>query len=506
MVRLFAGRDIAPRFALLTLTLVAIMLRGWHVGDPLLGIDQQFYDLVGRRMHDGILPYRDVFDIKPVGIFAFHALAASFASASRLVADIMATGFAAATAVAIYAIVRNFAGGRAGVCAGLTYLAYLPVFDGYGAQTPVIYNLFTALAAWIMLRLATADPASSRWAMLACAPMLLMGIALQVKYTAVFEGVWMGLFLIWISHRGGVVLPRNAMRAVMWASCAMLPLAAAFAYYSTIGAQAAFIDANFLTVLNTGTATSPWSRLAVSIALLSPLLATIIPALKARRTRAATDGERLQITFMAGWVLTSLGSYLLFGTWLRHYALPLLLPLSVMAGVACGPWLTSVRGKVAISVIAALVLGIGTYRVIDERSEHGTRAQLRALTDVVALAVADRCLYVFDGPPVLYVTTHACMPTRFIFPQHLENMRFAAYPPVSQGAEITRIMATRPGAVVLGAKPLSQTNPAARATLQRALVTGGYRHTATLPVGEAFYSIWTLQPYRDSPTASSNLP
>lgn len=103
----------------------------------------------------GALSYRDSFDIKPVGIFALHALTAAFGPFSRMAIDIVAIAFAAATGCVIFAIVRKLVGARAdaatsaacGLFAALLYIAYLPVFDGYGAQTPVVYNVFTALAA-----------------------------------------------------------------------------------------------------------------------------------------------------------------------------------------------------------------------------------------------------------------------------------------------------------------------------------------------------------------------
>lgn len=310
--------------------------------------------------------------------------------------------------------------------------------------------------------------------------MLLMAAAMQVKYTAVFEGAAMGLYLVWLSLRARIGLARVAGRALLWVACALLPLAVVAASYAALGSAEDFVRANFLSVLTTGPATSPLPRLATSLGLLAPLLLVALAGFvrSARREPIATwPNERL---FVGLWAIAALGGYLAFGTWLRHYAL-------VLPGIAAR------RGGKAIAALVLLtVAAVGTYRVIDERREHGSIEQLAALTAVVAPAVAYRCLFLFDGPPALYAATDACFATRFAFPQHLENTRFAAYPPGSQVAEIRRIMATRPGAVVMGSKPLSQTDPAARAVVSAAL-TAGYRRAATLPVGEARYDVWVRE-------------
>ena len=43
-------------------------------GNPLLGFNEQFYLLFGDRMaHGGVLPFIDIFDRKPCGLFLIDA-------------------------------------------------------------------------------------------------------------------------------------------------------------------------------------------------------------------------------------------------------------------------------------------------------------------------------------------------------------------------------------------------------------------------------------------------
>ena len=54
--------------------LFATLVRCQTFGDPFIGFDEQFYLLVGDRMwHHGDLPFVDIFDRKPIGLFLIYA-------------------------------------------------------------------------------------------------------------------------------------------------------------------------------------------------------------------------------------------------------------------------------------------------------------------------------------------------------------------------------------------------------------------------------------------------
>lgn len=56
-------------YVVLLLTLVALVARWVTFGNPVIGFDEQFYLLVGDRMLHGAMPFVDIFDRKPVGLF-----------------------------------------------------------------------------------------------------------------------------------------------------------------------------------------------------------------------------------------------------------------------------------------------------------------------------------------------------------------------------------------------------------------------------------------------------
>lgn len=55
------------------LLVAAIALRASTFCDPFVNADEQFYLVVGDRMLHGLLPYVDIWDRKPIGLFLLYA-------------------------------------------------------------------------------------------------------------------------------------------------------------------------------------------------------------------------------------------------------------------------------------------------------------------------------------------------------------------------------------------------------------------------------------------------
>src|SRR3546814_18025012 len=107
--------------------------------------------------------------------------------------QVVATLFAAATAILIGHWVRRLSGWVAGLAAGLLYLVLLHRLSGMGGHSEVFLNLFVVAAAYLIARhlppLQT-DASRSNAKLLehGATAMLLCGTALQLKTTAAFSG------------------------------------------------------------------------------------------------------------------------------------------------------------------------------------------------------------------------------------------------------------------------------------------------------------------------------
>jgi hypothetical protein len=356
-------RDAASALLLLG---VALLFRAAFFGNPVIEGDEQFYLLVGDRMRHGLLPYVDIWDRKPVGLFLVYAAIRLIGGEGIWQYQAVATLFAAGTAFLVSRIAARFAPPGAAILAGITYLAWLGVFGGEGGQSPVFYNLPVALAALLVLRAVAAGDASGfRLLRLGGGAMLAVGLAVQIKYSALFEGVFLGCALLWQGRRSGLGAARLAMFGFVWVACALLPTAAALASYAALGEADAFLFANFASVFrrDTSAAGSSLGRLARMAALASPLLFCAAlgrwprppPGIAVRRNGAAAQD------FVLAWAAVSILGVLAFGTYYGHYALPVLVPLSAAAAAMLGaPPRAPGRGSAA-AVRAGGVAGDGHH-------------------------------------------------------------------------------------------------------------------------------------------------
>ena len=58
--------------ALGILVVLSVLSRAATFNNPVIGFDEQFYLLVGNRMLDGAVPYVDIWDRKPIGLFLIY--------------------------------------------------------------------------------------------------------------------------------------------------------------------------------------------------------------------------------------------------------------------------------------------------------------------------------------------------------------------------------------------------------------------------------------------------
>jgi hypothetical protein len=462
---------------LLVLTLVT---RVWIFGNPVIGIDEQFYLLAGDRLLHGALPYVDIWDRKPIGLFLIYALA------SRIFADpvvgyqVLAALSVTLTSWILFTIARRFTGFGAALGAAAAYPAWLLVFAGVGGQSPIFYNLPMISGAAMILTI-IARPDDRHISRRGCAIMLLCGIALQIKYSAIFDGMFFGLTLLWTGWKRGWSLPRLAMNGLGWIGCALTPTCAAWGAYAIMGHGDAFIQANFRSIF--GDTNSLGLSLARLVGLNIGLSPFWICAWLAWGKREAANSAA---TWLFAWTAASFGGFLVFGVYYDHYVLPLLLPLCLVAGLTFDKL---ARWRLAIGLIVGLGLVGGFGRAIIDQRHYGNAQEVSTLATAIRPLLGNGCLYVNEELPILYWLTHSCLPTRFAFPEHLVLYRYAKALGTDQLGELRRILSARPRVIVKSLVPDDDTRPASRSILESALARD-YKVTCQARVGETRYEIY----------------
>jgi 4-amino-4-deoxy-L-arabinose transferase-like glycosyltransferase len=463
--------------AIRLIRVAAIATRAVTFGNPLADMDDQFYWLVGRSMWQGAWPILDIWDRKPVGLFLLYGAIAGV-DRSILAVQIAATLFAAGTALVVRAAALHIASPRAALLAALSYLLILPLFGGQSGQSPVFYNLFIAGAGALMLTAAT-DVGVADIRRRGFAAMALCGIALVIKQVSVAEGAFIGLAFLFLLHRASERTVRIIPTAAAMIVVALVPTILGAALFALRGqdAVAAYVQASYLSIFAKGAGGNRSLLGGVTYLLLfgGPLLlaAAIGTAARWKESRHA-----LAHRLVAGWVVAGMVGYVLIPNFFPHYALPMLVPLSVMAARAYDQRIGAPLfiALAACSLISGQLTNFGANRRIAADFER-----------IAATIEAERhggCLYIANGPVALYAAVPACRLTAYLFPYHLTLPTEAKSVGVDQQAEIERIFAARPAIVVTQDDERPKQSAVVRATLDRELAANYRLITLADPADE----------------------
>lgn len=422
------------------LLVAALIFRAATFRDPNLHVDETFYFLVGQAMHHGAVPYIDIWDRKPLGLFVIYWAIAGL-STQVIAYQLVATGFATATALVLAQIARRWVGGWAPVMAGIGYLAMLNPLNGMGGQSPVFYNLLIAGAALQLVSTwASDDIAAFRRRYLIA--MMLCGLALTIKQTTLFEGVFFGLAGLWRMHRQGARARQLLLTALAAMAIAALPTVGIGAWYYANGWWPQWWNAMVTSNLRRqgiGFASIEHNIWAI-FRLILVFLFTAVAGLVFHRRSASLRPYR---ALMLGWFAVALLGFVAMPNFFDHYALPLLVPLTPLAALGLtdrliGPLL------LAANLVVASILGT-TFSFANHRASLESFEHMKTLIERYR---GDRPLLILHGPLLLYPATRSPIVSPLVFPEHLINRLETNVSEFDTLAEIRRILAARPAVVI----------------------------------------------------------
>ena len=449
----------------LLLCLATILIRWPNFGNPFYHGDEQFYLLVGRSMLDGAIPYVDIWDRKPLGLFLIYAAIGWLSGDGIYQYQAVAGLFVAGTAITIALIARTFANWVPATLAGITYIAALEVMGGGGGQSPVFYNLFIALAFLQVVR----EKGSAFLAMACCS------LALFIKPTAIAESLMIGgLFLWrdWTATRDHLAVIR---KAALYAAIGAAPYALTMLIYAQIGHFDAWFYANVTSIFAKAAsdAAETEQRAARLLLLIAPLIAAGGFGLHGLRSSRLHGPLSL-------WLSAALVGFLLIPNIYHHYALPLAVPLSV---AAAGLYARLPIGGLYAGFVCLWMLSLGQYPAFDRTRQSISSSD--AAVRIIKANLGTCCLYVHQGPPSLHDLAGACRLTSRAFPEHLNsaNERYAIG--VDTAAEVKRILAAKPSIIVTGPAPRHAPFNPETLSLVDSIVAKDYRLVRSLDYNSA---------------------
>lgn len=458
---------------MLTVIAVAVLSRLVTYGNPVAIADDQFYLLVGDAMRHGQWPYLDIWDRKPFGLFALFEGIAAIGHDSILAMQLIATAFAAATALVIRRIALFLTNPRGALFGAIAYLLVLPLFGGGTAQSPVFYNLSTALAGLALFSAVGRDVARIRWR--AFAAMIACGLSLSIKPVALVEGIFFGLAFVALLHKAGVRLIPLALTALAMVVIALLPTLAPLAMYAGKGSPAldAYLFANYVSIFlkNSLGLIARSAGFAFFLIYAVPLVAVAARGIYARR---ADVGGDIRLRMLLAWLAAAIGGWLLIPNFFDQYALPMFVPLSLLGALGFG------LADGSLYLIAYVVCALVDGRLIAWGDNRRDIANYGRLAQRVDLARHGGCLFVADGPAWLYHDVPPCPLTRFLFPGHLTAWSESPALGIDQQAELARVLARRPAVIVTQKGITAIHNPPVQRLLY-ATLHASYRNVLQFP-------------------------
>jgi hypothetical protein len=472
-----------PGWLLAGLLLLALLWRAPGLLQEELNLDESLYRLIGQSLADGTAPYVAYWDRKPVGTFLITgALQAAFGG------SLFAFRALGALVVGLSGWLLALIGGRlfpglpwAGPLAGLLYVLFSIGNGGAGTNTEH-YLTPLGLAGFVLLLRGAgqAGGATARQALLAG---LFFGLAIQVKQYALFDSAaFIMIYAMLVLGRqpaGGFWQLRRGFALVGFGVA--LPLLAVLLWYVAIGRLDIWLQANIAANLETRGGLSlplnlPGLRLGLrgfdALVLGSALalgLALLRPA-----GRAAWRGW-LALLIWAAFMVIFLWTARRFADHFFLQVLPLL-ALTTACGLSLlhgwlaggGAFARRLAGPVLCGLLALAALrvgggsGSGAVEMLWRRHLAG-EAQWGDRTAALAARIGPRVagqedILVFGRWLGLHRLTGTRPGGRFPFIEHL----WAGYAPVDGPAEIARLLAARPGFIVLESRWLAgPTDPGA---------------------------------------------
>ncbi|GAA3272533.1 hypothetical protein GCM10020258_48790 [Sphingomonas yabuuchiae] len=466
--RLFLNRPIGAALVLLAF---AVLTRIRDFGNPVAHVDEQYYLLVGDRILHGARLYIDLWDRKPPGLFLLFSGFRLLPGDGFLAYQLIGTLCTAATGWLIWLAVRRMGlGFPAGLAAGAAYILWLPLLSGGSGQSPVFYNLAMTAAAVLTLELPRLAERRAVGAIVisgavAC---LLAGIAIQIKYTPLVEGAFFGLAHLWYlwRARANVVVVMSA--ALAWMLLGLLPtgLVVLSFWLGDAAAFDAFWFANFTSItLRRGyPAAKIIGRLAGIGGQLLPLIACAVYSWRKGPKHPALTLTRI-------WLGFALIAFAMIGAFFDHYALPLVAPLALAAAPAF-----ALSRK---AVVAVFTIGAGLFVFHSATNDPSEGDGIRRMARVMAAVDGRECPYVFAGTPAFTI----CRAAAFRPPTLSSSLAYEAERGaigIDESAEVARILAQRPPAIVTLDDPFSPWNAATQAQVSGALARD-YRLVMAIP-------------------------
>jgi 4-amino-4-deoxy-L-arabinose transferase-like glycosyltransferase len=475
--------------AVLLLCLAAVLFRLTSFVPAVVDTDEGLYLVQAREWLSGGWPLVAAWDMHPIGAPLLFALAFLAFGVSVEAARILGTICVAATACALYAACRGVgAPRRVGVGAGLLYCAQSVLLGGLCTNTEILIAPFVTGAVAIGLhgtaRALEEVPRAPGWGSVV-AMGTLIGIALLVKQVVVPEGCFaFALLVLPALVRGALPWKRLLGMAAVYAMLCVMPFVLAGVAYWTQGWLDHYLDGSLMAPFRYALERIPgpeaMRRIGAAALLLGFSFAAALLAVSAWRPRDLPEPLTLLTGIAVLWFAVAFAAISGPGFYFAHYFLLWLPPLSILAAI--GAWWAALQLARRGAMRTSFMVGIGLLAAQPWLTEAQSRLERgpglmhpdpvrEVAAQVAAAAGPGGDAFIANYHPSVYVISGARLSTRFPFPAHLTGV-FEDLSDTSTEAELVRVLAARPRAIVVDRGWMHTMRPAAAALVMGAIADG----------------------------------
>jgi hypothetical protein len=188
--------------------------------------------------------------------------------------------------------------------------------------------------------------------------------------------------------------------------------------------------------------------------------------------------DRTSRRFVLLWLAAALLGLIALPNFYAHYALPVLVPLCIAASSYLA------RPGVGFLVIGlTAILSIWLAPIFQFAHTARSRDAIDHLSRAIRAHHGSGPLFVYDGPSLLYDATGQKFLTPLVFPTHLSQLTEKDVSHLSTIGETRRVLALRPGAVVVAVEP---TNAPANMETRNLILAYVGRNCRLIEVVEVF--------------------
>jgi 4-amino-4-deoxy-L-arabinose transferase-like glycosyltransferase len=433
---------------LLLFVVAAILMRFFSFYPSVLDHDESTYMLIGDGLLQGKKLYSDITDTKPVGVFLLYAALQSLFGYSIFLKRIFAAVIVGLTCYLVKkASFKIFNDHFASVASAIIYLFYTSmwVYFGLSPNTELYFNFFTVSALLFFL-----DNGNRNFFIGG----VLLGMGFMFKYLVLFDYVAFMLFFLVRDIRlsAKILKPSIIIPYVFSGIGFLLPFAATAFYFYTVGR---FDDFYFITFVLPGQFRFSPSVLKY-METMGDFLLRFLPLsffffyvlIKKHKLFA-----KWHAPFFVFWIIAVLTAMYLPGKTSSHYAIQLMLPASIVAGVFFHSQIKIdritaflFRGKTGLAFLLLIVI------VIQVASYHSNIAEPDDLKIVASYLEGeldeDDLLFVSNYEPAVYYLLQRESPTKYVHSSLLFTELHKAFK-MDNVAEIRRIMDQDPKFVLV---------------------------------------------------------